>query len=312
MKRILVTGATGFIGRHAVAPLQSRGFEVHAVGRSGIETHDPGVIVHQADLFDRDAVKRVVGAARADHLLHLAWETEPGRFWRSPSNLDWVAASLHLVRDFVEAGGQRVVAAGTCAEYEWGSARLVEDVTPCAPATLYGIAKDGLQRVLAGYAKEVPFSFAWGRVFFLYGPDEKPGRLIGDALRSILAGRRFSSSHGRQRRDFMHVADVADAFAALTASNVEGRVNIASGTAVPIRDLLGEVARQTGREDLLDLGGRPLADSEPDIIEADVSRLRHEVGFQSRWYLARGVALLIEEARQSTVQPVLPDPSYIN
>lgn len=295
MRRVLVTGATGFIGRHVVAPLQARGFEVHVVGRSGADSDAPGVVVHRADLFDRGAVRAAIGAAAASHLLHLAWDTEPGKFWRSPSNLDWTAASLHLVKDFVVAGGSRVVAAGTCAEYEWGADRLVEDVTPCAPATLYGVAKDGLQRILASYAREVPFSFAWGRVFFLYGPGEKPGRLIGDAIRSLLAGERFPSSHGRQRRDFMHVADVGGAFAALTASDVEGRVNIGSGTALPVASLLEEVARQTGREGLVDLGARPLPASEPDIIEADATRLNREVGFCPIYGPTDGIASMIRD-----------------
>lgn len=294
MRRVLVTGATGFIGRHVVEPLQARGFEVHAVGRSGAGGYLPGVVVHQADLFDRRAVRAAISAAQASHLLHLAWDTEPGKFWRSSSNLDWIAASLCLAKEFVEAGGTRVVAAGTCAEYEWGSDRLVEDVTPCVPASLYGVGKDSLQRILASYAHGVPFSFAWGRVFFLYGPGEKRGRLIGDAICSLLAGQRFPSSHGRQRRDFMHVADVGGAFAALAASEVEGRVNIGSGTALPVKDLLEEVARQVGREDLIELGARPLPESEPAIIEADTTRLGREVGFRQSYGLPDGIAASVQ------------------
>src|ERR1022692_1871166 len=111
--RILLTGATGLIGREIVRPLRATGAEIHSLGRT-----DPGmtgVSHHPVDLLgagDLDAV-RAIGAT---HLVHLAWH--PGRdFWTAPENLDWVAASIRLVRAFAAGGGQRAVVAGSCAEY---------------------------------------------------------------------------------------------------------------------------------------------------------------------------------------------------
>ncbi len=283
--RIVLTGATGFVGAHAIPALQARGFEIHALGRRPPAAE---VAFHPVDLLDAASVRDVLDAVRASHLLHLAWYAEPGLYWRSAVNLDWVAASLALVRAFQEAGGIRAVAAGTCAEYAWGSKRLREDA-PCAPATLYGAAKDGTRRILEAYAGETGLSFAWGRLFFLYGPGEKPGRLVGDAIRALVAGARFGTSTGHQRRDFSHVADAAGAFAALMDSDVVGPVNVGSGAAVPVRAILERIGRLTDRPDLIDFGARPLADSEPAYIEADVSRLHGEVGFQPRFDLDAGL-----------------------
>lgn len=288
MKRVLVTGATGFIGSPALAALRARGFEVHAIGRRAPADRD--VTFRAADLLDPAAMGSIIAAVRASHLLHLAWYAEPGLYWRSPVNLDWVAASLHLARQFADAGGQRLVVAGTCAEYAWGGARLIEGETPCAPTTLYGGAKDSLRRLLEAFSAEAPLSLAWGRVFFLYGPDERRSRLVSDAICALLSGSRFPTSHGRQRRDFMHVADVAAAFAALLDSDVRGAVNIGSGKAVPVRDVLAQVARSTGGGNLIDYGARPLAATEPDIIEAATRRLSDEVGFRPRFDLAGGIA----------------------
>lgn len=300
MRRVLVTGATGFIGRAVVTPLQESGFEVHAIVRPGGSAGMPGVIDHHADLFDRSGVEAAVRAARASHLLHLAWDTEPGRFWVAPSNLDWVAASLLLVRSFVALGGERVVAAGTCAEYAWSeTAPFSEHGTPCVPATLYGTAKDSLRRLLASFAAEQKLSFAWGRVFLLYGPEEKPGRLLGDAVRCLLAGRRFPTGDGRQRRDFIHVADAGRAFAEITSSGTTGAVNIGSGEAIPIATLLNEVARQTGRGDLIDIGARPMPAHEPPVIQADVTRLSNEVGFRPEYSLTRGIEATVARARET-------------
>lgn len=112
--RVLVTGATGFVGRHAVPALLARGFEVHGVGR-GV-----GPNQHAADLLAAEDRRALIARVRPSHLLHLAWDAEPGRYWTSEANLDWVAASLDLARLFAAAGGRRFVGIGTCAEYAWG------------------------------------------------------------------------------------------------------------------------------------------------------------------------------------------------
>ena len=289
---MLVTGASGFIGRQTIAPLLRRGFEVHSIGRRAV----PGTTHHAADLLDPPATREIVAGLGASHLLHLAWYVEPGAYWRSPHNLDWVAASLGLARAFVEAGGRRIVAAGTCAEYAWGDPVLDEAATPCTPGTLYGACKDALRRVLTPFGDAAGVSIAWGRIFFLYGPGEAPGRLVSDAIRLLSNGGPFETSHGRQRRDFMHVADVAAAFAALLDSDVRGAVNIASGNAPPVRTVLEEVARHTGGLDRIDFGARILSSSEPEIIKAAVDRLRHEVGYIPTYDLATGIADAVRAA----------------
>ncbi|WP_438345581.1 NAD-dependent epimerase/dehydratase family protein [Methylorubrum populi] len=298
MKRVLVTGGAGFVGRHAIPALAARGFEIYAAGRTEPEGAHA---FHAADLLDPGQRRAAVQRAGASHLLHLAWVTTPGRYWQAPDNLDWTAASLDLVRAFREAGGRRAVVAGTCAEYDWTTiARLGEataagtghlpESAPCDPATLYGAAKDGLHRILAPYAASAGLSLAWGRLFYLYGPGETPGRLVGDAARALLAGQRLATSEGRQRRDFLHIADAGAAFSALLDAPVEGAVNIGSGAAVSVRSILEEIGARTGRPDLIDFGARPLGPAEPACIEADIRRLADEVGFCPRYDLKRGLA----------------------
>ncbi len=143
--------------------------------------------------------------------------------------------------------------------------------------------------MLTGYAASTGLSLAWGRLFYLYGPGEAPGRLVGDAARALLAGHKFATSEGRQRRDFLHVADAGEAFAALLDSSVEGPVNIGSGAAVPVRAILETLGRLTDRPELIDFGARPLPPTEPACIEADIRRLVEEVGFRPRLSLDEGL-----------------------
>src|SRR5205085_8625551 len=125
--------------------------------------------------------------------------------WTAPENVRWVEASLALLRAFAEAGGRRAVLAGTCAEYDWGAGDEVlnERNTPLRPDTLYGAAKHGLHVVGAAQAAQVGFELAWGRVFFLYGPGEAPGRLVPAVARALLAGEPAKTTAGTQVRDFL-------------------------------------------------------------------------------------------------------------
>jgi nucleoside-diphosphate-sugar epimerase len=286
LTRVLVTGATGFIGRHALRPLAERGFEIHATTSRqppvGLET---AARWQRFDLLEPGAAAALVAEARPTHLLHLAWYAEHGEFWESPENVRWVEGSLELLRAFAAAGGRRAVVAGTCAEYDWSHSPLSESGTALAPSTLYGAAKHGLHVVARAFAERAGFALAWGRVFFAYGPHEDPRRLVASVARALARGERAPVSQGPQRRDFLHVEDLGAAFAALLASDVAGAVNLASGTSVAIRDVVGALGTISGRPELIDLGALPERPGDPAELAADVGRLRDEVG----WAPARGL-----------------------
>jgi nucleoside-diphosphate-sugar epimerase len=290
-RRVLVTGATGFIGRHALAPLARRGCEVHAVTSGAPPARaGPDVRWHRADLLAPGEHRELLAAVAPTHLLHFAWYAEHGRFWTSTENLRWAAATIALVQAFAEHGGRRAVLAGTCAEYRWGDpGPRTEGVTPLEPATLYGTAKNATRAVLEAGAPELGIELAWGRVFFLYGPGEDPRRLVASVIRALLAGERAPTSDGRQVRDFLHAADVAGAFAALLDSPVTGPVNVGSGDARPLLDVITAIGAATGRPDLLDVGALAPRAGDPEELVADVARLREEVGFVAAIGLEEGI-----------------------
>ncbi len=289
MSRVLVTGATGFIGRRALGPLLEAGHEVHAVSTRPPPGGAPvGVIWHQSDLLADPG--EIVGSVAPQRLLHLAWYAEHGRFWTAPENVAWVEATLTLVRRFAAAGGERAVVAGSCAEYDWDhGGRCVEGSTPLAPAALYGSAKNATREVLEAASEQLGVAVAWGRVFFLYGPGEDERRLVASVTRALLAGERARTTAGAQVRDFLHVDDVAGAFAALLAGEVTGAVNIGSGEGTPVSEMVWQIARATGRRDLLDVGALPDRAGEPAAIVADVRRLCEEAGFTPAIGLEQGI-----------------------
>jgi nucleoside-diphosphate-sugar epimerase len=289
MRKVLITGAGGFVGRQCLPRLAAAAREVHAVVRRGTGPGPRGTVLHRADLLNAAEVSALLAEVRPSHLLHLAWVTTPGVYWTSAENLAWLAASLHLARAFAENGGERAVLAGSCAEYDWAAGECREGQTPLRPASLYGVCKNALREVVEGFARSAGLSVAWGRLFFLYGPHEAPRRLVPAVVGALLRGEPALCSAGEQRRDFLHVEDAAAALVALLGSGVTGAVNVGSGEAVPVRAVARRLAALVGRPHLLRLGALPATDEAP-LVVADVRRLREEVGWAPEFSLDCGLA----------------------
>jgi nucleoside-diphosphate-sugar epimerase len=293
MSSVLVTGASGFIGRQCLPILVAKGYDVHALSRRQPATPPRGVTWHDVNLLNQGAPTEIIHQVRPDFLLHLAWYAFPGKFWEAPENIDWVRASLELLSAFAANNGKRLVAAGSCAEYQINAGECLEEKTPLLPSTLYGTCKGAFGSVLDSFTRRTEISSAWGRIFFLYGPYEHPSRLIAYVVQSLLRGEPALCSDGRQVLDLMHVEDAASAFVALVENKIQGPVNIASGRPVEVRDVLQEIGVQLGRSELISLGERE-SSSAVSCIWANVDRLTREAGWKPRYDLTSGIKRTIE------------------
>ncbi len=272
--RLLVTGGTGFVGRHCLPLLARDGVAVHATTRSPAAAAGCGVTWHAVDLLDPAAAAALVAYVRPTHLLHLAWDVAPGAWAQAPGHVDWTLAGVRLLQAFVGAGGRRAVCAGSCAEYDWRWGVCSEETTPTNPATVYGASKRALGLMAGSCARAGGASLAWGRIFFVYGPHEPEGRLVSTVVRSLLAGDVAACTDGTQQRDFLYVGDVAAALVRLLWSDADGAFNIGSGEAVAVRDVALRIADKLGGRHLLAFGARRSAEAEPPLVAADTHRLR--------------------------------------
>lgn len=285
-RRVLVTGAAGFVGSRAVRALLARGFEVHGLSRTHARADN--VQWHAGDFAQRDDRLRVLAAARPTHVLHAAWYVEHGKFWNAPVNEQWRQWTVAFAREAGQAGVQRFVGVGTCAEYDWnadGASRPRRESDPAAPATPYGRAK--LQAWLDVLASATPMACAWGRLFHLYGEGEPAGRLVPTIIRACRSGDPLLLGPAQYERDFMSVEDAGAALAAVVDADVKGVVNIASGEHASVGDVVGILARALGARPAVTW--KPPAPGDVPVMLADVGRLAAATGFRPGESLEAGL-----------------------
>ncbi len=287
--RILVTGASGYIGRQVLRWCVSERLDVHATARTP-PSESGGANWIAADLLDATERRRLIAATRPTHLLHLAWMTTHGTYWTSPQNADWLAATVDLAHIFGEAGGRRLVGTGTCMEHMIGAGdtNLGHGRLP-NPRPLYSVAKHACCTVLGQLVQDFGIKFAWGRVFFSYGEYENPARLVPSVINNLMADKVANCTSGTQLRDFMHVRDLGTALAMLLLSECEGGVDMGTGEGVRIADLVRLLGTLMDKPHLIRLGALPTRPGEPSNMLADASRLRNEVGFVPRYSLEQGL-----------------------
>ncbi len=295
-KRVLVTGARGFIGRHCLPGLAAKGYEVHAVSSAAHTGTDAAW--HRCNLLDAAAVETLLAEVRPTHLLHLAWIAQPGVFWTSHENLAWLASGVRLADAFFAAGGRRAIGAGTCAEYIQTSGDCTEDETPIGPDTLYGEAKAAMYFALRAAARDRG-TWAWARLFFPYGPGEPPGRFIPSVIDGLLRRMPVACTHGMQVRDFVYVDDAAGACVALVDGEASGAYNVGSGTGTSLAAVGGLATAVLGHPELLRFGERPTPAYDPARVVGDVGKIRRDHGWTPRVALADGIQRTIAAQRPS-------------
>ncbi len=280
IKRVLLTGASGFLGRALGAQLVQQGIEVHGLTR-GIRGYKlPGIILHDYDLLSSTPLEPLLSSIDATCIIHTAWHTDHSDFWTSSKNIAWLSASLRLFQAFISCGGSCIVGIGSCAEYDWSFGFLNEQRTPLAPSSLYGAAKSSLARITEFIAAEYGVKFIWPTLFWLFGEHENPNRFCADLISSLLKDEVFTISNGEFIRDYLSVADAAEAIIATIESNILGRINIASGIPVSLKDFANSIADHLGLRASLRFSATSKVTPAFPLIVADTTRLRSEVGWK--------------------------------
>ena len=276
--RIMVTGATGFIGRHVVSALIKRGHSVVAVARGNISINKipwiASVEFIKCDI-QQDFEKLLLPEILPEILIHLAWPGLPNYkdFFHISKNLP---SDLKFLEAAVSFGVKHLIVAGTCLEYGVAGGALTEDMDT-HPDTPYGFAKDALRKSLQILQNSTPFTLQWMRLFYMYGEGQNSNSLLSQLDRAIDENNPvFNMSQGDQLRDYMPVEHVAEQFCnVLENAQCKGVINCCSGKGLPIFDLVKNRSKDRGSSIAFNRGYYPYPEYEHISFWGVSSKLKY-------------------------------------
>jgi nucleoside-diphosphate-sugar epimerase len=278
MSRILVTGATGFIGSYVVPALLKNGCQVIATSRSEEKARkfawfsQVTYIPFDLSSFDEETnYFQFFGSP--DAAIHLAWEGLPNytAIFHSEVNLP---RHFSLLYNLLTNGMTDLTVTGTCFEYGMHEGMLSEDM-PSDPGNAYALAKDALRKSLLQLQQTLQFNFKWIRLFYMYGTGQNPNSLLSQLQKAIdEKAEVFNMSGGEQVRDYLPVEKVAEYIVKIALQNrVEGIINCCSGKPVSVKQLVEEFLQRQNFSLRLNTGYYPYTDYEPMAFWGDNNRL---------------------------------------
>ena len=298
-KKLLITGAGGFLGFAVALAAQKAGYEVYGIGRqTAPERLKNGLCTYEAvDLSDRQAVEAYLARVKPEAIIHCAWTGISGNSRDQDIQYSNIQATLNLVEIGAKYGLLKFIGIGSQAEYGQYEGRISETHVP-APMTLYGAAKLAAYTLARQRARALSIEFAWLRLFAIYGPGDNPNWLIPSLIRAMMQHQSPPMTEGIQKWDYLFIDDAAEAVMATLGSNrVEGTYNLSSGNALAVRKIAESLRDVIAPELALIFGTIPYGPNQIFHMEGDISRLKQDTGWSPRTDLMTGLQKTIQHQK---------------
>jgi nucleoside-diphosphate-sugar epimerase len=284
-QRVLVTGASGFLGGHLCTGLLAAGAEVHAVSRAARQSADERLRWWQADVEDLDAARRLISAVKPERVYHLSGliNGAPDLALVLPTFHSLVTSTVHLLTAVAGTECRRFVLVGSLEE-------PTDNAAEACPTSPYGAAKWAASAYGRMFRSLFDVPVVIARTHMTYGPGQPTWKLIPYTILSLLRNEPPRLSSGRRPLDWVYVDDVVEGLLlAGSASGLEAPVELGSGTLTPIRDVVTRLV------DLVAPAVQPIFDALPDRPReteraADIAATRARLGWSPTTPLDEGLA----------------------
>lgn len=307
-RRVLITGGTGFLGRHVAAQGLASGVEVHVLASQSTDAEVSIGYHHVVDLRERERVAVALREIQPAGIIHLA----AAGVRQGPCSLaDMLAVNVVGLEELLAAAEvlnhrPRIVITGSGYEYA-AQDRPLHESDPIIPINAYGVSKAAAYLVAQHHAQRLPI--VWGRLFNLYGAGELEPRLVPSIIKHARSGEPVDLTSGAQVCDYTYIADAAEGIWRLLAHPHEPgtllTLNLASGRATTLRRFVEELADLLAAKGIpprLNFGARPYRTGEPMTYLADVTALRRTLGWTPPTTTAQGLALTLESTKPDPIR----------
>ena len=306
--RVLVTGASGFIGSHLTRALLDAGAEVHAL-TSVVSSVYPTRLVdlrdritlHEASLSDRGALETMATEVKPQYVFHLGAYTHVGKSWQRVDECVQVnvQGTVNLLMALAPHGYTRFLNTGTSEIYGDIEVPFLETDQP-HPISPYSVSKYAAEEYCRLFAEAHQWPIVRVRPFNAYGPAQSPDRVIPEIITRALRGERLRMTQARQTREFNYVEDLAAGFMQLaTAPDIDGELfNLGCGVDVSMRHVATTILELMGNPVEAEFGALPDRPTEIWEMRCDASKARDRIGYTAHTSLEEGLARTIEWYRE--------------
>lgn len=267
-KKVLITGAAGYIGRHVVREFLNAGYYVIA-NDFGFKGVDERAEFSNISIFDSNIdVYRELNCP--DILVHLAWRN--GFIHNSSTHMEDLSAHFSFLKRMINSGVKNICIMGSMHEVGYWEGKIKEN-TPCNPLSLYGVAKNSLRQAILLYAKDKDVQIKWLRGFYIYGDDEMGSSIFAKILQKEKAGEStIPFNSGKNKYDFIEIKELSKQIMYATIqTEYEGVINVCSGKAIPLGEKVEEFIEQRGLQIKLAYGEYPDREYDSPEIMGDAT-----------------------------------------
>ncbi len=271
MKRILVTGANGYIGRHVVTELLNQGFDVIACDVKTAEVDDRAQKIN-FDLFDLKNENIFLKLGSPDICIHMAWRN--GFSHSSDSQMGDLSSHYLFLTKIIKDGLRHLSVMGTMHEVGYWEGPIDEN-TPCNPLSMYGIAKDSLRRSMMLFCKSESCVLQWMRCYYVLGDDRRNNSIFTKLLSAEEKGlTSFPFTSGRNKYDFLDVCDLSKLISLVVVQNkINGIINCCSGHPLSLAEKVEAFIKEHHLKISLDYGAFPDRPYDSPCVYGDITKI---------------------------------------